>query len=78
MATHDCKQVLNKVRLALDGELTDAEEKALADELNKCDCCLEHYEIEESFKKFICDKIKRKEVSVSLIQEIRNNIQASV
>ncbi len=75
MAQHDCVQVLSKVFLALDGELTTAEEKEFFEELQKCSCCLDHYKIEEAFKEFLCRRIQRREVNSTLIISIREKIK---
>ncbi|GIV34835.1 MAG: hypothetical protein KatS3mg031_2370 [Chitinophagales bacterium] len=75
MAQHDCVQVLSKVFLALDGELTEAEEKEFYLELQRCSCCLNHFNIEKAFKEFLCQKIQRKEVNPDLIVSIREKIR---
>lgn len=75
MEKHDCIQILSKVFLALDGELTRKEEKAFLEELNKCSCCLENYSIEKSFKQFLANKIKHRSVQPALITAIREKIK---
>lgn len=77
MSQHDCLEVLSKVYLALDGEMSAADEKAFLDELNKCSCCLDHYHIERSFKEFLAEKVNRKNVNQQLMASIRTEIQAS-
>ena len=71
---HDCKNTLEKVQLALDNELTEIEEKQLLDEINNCSYCLEKYEIEQSFKKYLCNKVKRHPCNPQLADQIRNSI----
>ena len=38
--THHCDQLISKVFLALDGEMSADEEKKFLDEINQCTCCL--------------------------------------
>ncbi len=71
---HDCKATLEKVMLALDGELTTEQEKLFLDELNCCSWCLDKFEIEKSFKEYLCDKVKRHTVSSSVVDQIRAKI----
>jgi anti-sigma factor (TIGR02949 family) len=77
MGHHDCTKLLSRLFLALDGELSEDEEKQFLSELNECSCCLEHYQVEKMFKNFLCDKIQKKQVKAGVIQEIRNRIQAT-
>ena len=76
MKQHNCTEVLSKVSLALDGELTEEQERELMEDVNRCSSCLEKYNIERSFKAFLCNKICKKEVSPDLVQNIRSKIDA--
>jgi len=49
---HDCSEVISRVFLALDGELTHDEETEFMAELNRCSWCLEQFNIEKAFKEF--------------------------
>ncbi|MCY7409028.1 MAG: hypothetical protein LH473_02050 [Chitinophagales bacterium] len=71
---HDCKATLERVMLALDGELSETEEKVFLDELNCCSWCLDKFEIEKSFKEYLCDKVKRHTVSSLVVDQIRAKI----
>jgi hypothetical protein len=71
---HDCRKTLEKVRLALDNGLTEEEEKQLLIEINMCSYCLEKFEIEQSFKKYLCDKVKRHPCNPKLAEQIRISI----
>jgi len=73
--THDCTEVISRVFLALDGELTQKEEKEFMDELNRCSWCLDHFNIEKAFKEFLYTKLQRKEVKLDIIQEIKSKIK---
>ena len=72
---HDCSQVMSKVLLALDGELNKAEEEQLMKELQDCSCCLEHFQIEKSFKEFLCARLKRTCCLEKLATEIKGSIK---
>ena len=75
MEKHNCMEILSKVFLALDGELTTEEEKEFLEELRKCSCCLENYSIEKSFKEFLVTKIEQREVTPDLIVSIKEKIK---
>jgi anti-sigma factor (TIGR02949 family) len=72
---HDCSEVISRVFLSLDGELSKEEEKEFFEEIKRCSWCLEHYNIEQAFKEFICSKLGRKEVNPKLITEIKSKIK---
>ena len=73
---HDCATIISKVFLALDGALSPDEEKDFLDEINKCDRCLEQYDIAQTFKKFLSTKVKRHAVKPALIAEIKEKMKA--
>ncbi len=73
---HSCEEVLNRVYLCLDGEMSPAEEKEFLKEIDNCSCCLEKYNIERSFKEFLSARIERKSVAPSLIEDIRSQISS--
>ncbi|MDX2001541.1 MAG: hypothetical protein SFW35_03865 [Chitinophagales bacterium] len=75
MGNHDCSKLLSKVFLALDGALTVDEEKQFLDELTQCSWCLEQFNIEKSFKGFLCDKIQKKFVKPEAVAEIKARIR---
>ena len=72
---HKCKDVAEKLEMLLDGELDQATETQLIKEIKKCPACLEHYEIDEAFKKFVCNKVKRKNCTKNLKEEILEKIK---
>jgi anti-sigma factor (TIGR02949 family) len=74
---HSCKELLARVALAIDGEMTKEEEASFLAEIKQCSYCLEKYQIENSFKQFLCNKVNKKECSGSLITEIRNRIHSA-
>jgi mycothiol system anti-sigma-R factor len=75
---YNCRQTLQKVMLALDDELSEDEQRHFMQHLNGCNGCLEKFEIEKSFKKFLCDKISRRPVPQQLIDEIKSQIRKKV
>ena len=72
---HDCSEVISRVFLALDGELTHDEETEFMAELNRCSWCLEQFNIEKAFKEFLSNKLQRKEVQPGIIKEIKDKIK---
>ncbi len=72
---HDCSEVISRVFLALDGELTQDQLTEFMEDVRRCSWCLDHYDIEKTFKEFLCNKIQRKEVNPTLIIEIRSKIK---
>ena|ERR1043165_779617 len=72
---HSCDATLKKVMLALDDELTEEEEKKFLAELNSCSYCLEKYNIEKSFKTYLCNKITRHSISTKIVEQIRIRIR---
>ncbi len=75
MGNHDCSSVISKVFLALDGELNAQEEKELLAEVNRCSHCLEHYNIEKSFKDFLQQKIESRKAKSNIISSIKTKIK---
>ncbi|NNC94294.1 MAG: hypothetical protein HKN92_01950 [Chitinophagales bacterium] len=73
--SHDCSKVLAKVILALDGEMSPTEEKNFLDEINHCPSCLQKYDIEKSFKSFLCHKVHKKHISSNTISNIKDKIK---
>ena len=74
MQNHDCSQVISKVFLSLDGELSEQEENGLLAEINRCSRCLEHYSIEKSFKEFLQKKIEVRKAKSDVMATIKSKI----
>ena len=72
---HNCKEIVEKVEILLDGELDKATQEKLIKEIKRCPSCLEHYEIDEAFKKFVCQKLERKNCTNGLKAEILDKIK---
>jgi anti-sigma factor (TIGR02949 family) len=75
---HDCSSVIQRVNLALDGELTQTEMQNFLGELNRCDHCLKTYNIEKSFKDFLISKLDRKMMPQDARQSIREKISQAM
>lgn len=71
---HDCSALMKKVMMSLDGEMNEQEETEFLKDINQCSHCLENYNIEKSFKQFLHDKLKRKSISRSFIENIKAQI----
>lgn len=68
---HCCDECLRLIQLAIDGEITSPDQGSLLDELEKCSSCFEKYNIEKSFKDFLCAKIERKCIDPNTIESIK-------
>jgi|688.fasta_scaffold11050_15 hypothetical protein len=77
-APHQCEDMMSKVFLSLDGELSREEEKKFLEELNQCSCCLGKYEIEKSFKEFLSQKVNKSccfdTLAISIKQKIKQHL----
>ena len=73
--SHDCSKILSKVFLALDGEMKKHEEQEFFEEIQRCPSCLQKFDIEKSFKSFLCAKINKKHISSQTVSSIRNKIE---
>ena len=74
MSKHNCKEVADNIYLLLDGELGPEEEKRLIAEVKKCSHCLEHYNLDKTFKDFVKAKMEKKCCSEALKSEIKSKI----
>ncbi|MEO5674013.1 MAG: hypothetical protein ABIQ74_05150 [Chitinophagales bacterium] len=72
---HNCDSTLKKVMLSLDNEMSEEDEKQFLDEINQCSYCLEKFNIEKSFKEYLCGKIRRRAVPLNLADQIRAHIR---
>ena len=69
--SHMCDETLRKVLLLLDGQLDEAAQKALTEDINQCHDCLEKWRIEKEYKAFLHGKFTKKECTESLKAKIR-------
>jgi hypothetical protein len=69
--SHVCDETLKKVLLLLDGQLDDAAQKALTEDINQCHDCLEKWRIEKEYKAFLHARVAKKECTESLKAKIK-------
>ncbi len=68
---HNCRETIQRVMLALDGELGNDEEVRFIQDLKICSHCLEKYNIEKEFKLFLSHKVEKK----CCAEELKVNIR---
>ena len=73
---HDCRNFLKKVFLVLDDEVPEDEKNLFILDIQRCKSCLDHYQIEKTFKEFILTKVERKNCSSKLKEDILTQIQS--
>ena len=71
----DCRTVLNRLFLYLDGEIAGDECTAIQIHLEECFSCLHHYGFERDFKELIHRKCSEGRVPEGLAERIRINIR---
>jgi mycothiol system anti-sigma-R factor len=74
-AETDCRTVLNKLYLYLDGEISGEEFQVVAVHLEECVSCYGHYGFEKDFKELIHKKCHESRVPEGLAERIRVNIR---
>ncbi|MFT7588579.1 MAG: anti-sigma factor (TIGR02949 family) [Limisphaerales bacterium] len=78
LSMHSCKDVLQKVNLALDGELSEGEMKSFLIEVDNCSHCFQSYDTEKAFKEFLINRIEKKPMpsasKIMLQKEIMKSI----
>jgi anti-sigma factor (TIGR02949 family) len=72
---HDCSRIITQINLALDDALNQEEQEALMAEINRCSYCLDQYNIEKSFKEFLCNKINHRCIPNGLVDNIKAKIR---
>ena len=71
----DCRTVLNKLYLYLDGEISGEEFQVVAVHLEQCVSCWGHYGFEKEFKELIHRKCQSSKVPEGLAEKIRLKIR---
>ncbi|MCH8903521.1 MAG: hypothetical protein IIA45_06370 [Bacteroidetes bacterium] len=74
---HSCSELIKRVYLCLDGEMSPQQEEDFLEELGCCNSCLEKYDIEKNFKQYLIEKVQRRKISVVLVNNIRQQIKDS-
>jgi anti-sigma factor RsiW len=71
---HDCKEIVTNVHMLLDGELNPKEEQDVLCELQRCMHCLDEYNLQGKFKKFLTERLEKKSISEECRQKIKEQI----
>ncbi len=71
---HNCRETIQRVMLALDGELSSEEELRFMHDIKICSHCLEKFNIEKDFKLFLHSKVQKKCCSEDLKTNIRSQL----
>lgn len=74
LTPHDCNKVVQKMYLAIDGELTTDEMKEFLFELDRCSCCFRSFEQEKAFRAYLTSKIERRSMPDSALQKLRDTL----
>ena len=77
MANQMNQDLMNRVHLYLDNELSKEDERQLLSELRQNPKLLEKLNKEQAFKEFIKNKVSRKKVSPALVQSIKDKIRVN-
>jgi len=72
---HDCKEVVTHFNMLLDGALNPKEEQDVMCELQRCIHCLEQYNLEEKYRKFLKERIEKKSCTPECIAKIKNILE---
>lgn len=75
LTRQECTNIFEKMLLSLDGELTHEEENQLMSQMKQYPCCVQKFEIEKSYKEFLCNKLVKKPVSPHLISSIKDKVR---
>ena len=75
--SHNCKEVLSQFNLMLDGELNPKEEQNVMCELQRCMHCLQEFNLEEKYRKFIQERVKKKPCPSPFLSGLKTKIEQS-
>ena len=74
----DCRTVLERIYLFLDGEIAGEECTVIQIHLEECNGCLHRYGFERDFKELVQRKCREGSVPEGLVQRIRANIRIAL
>jgi mycothiol system anti-sigma-R factor len=77
-AETDCRAVLERLYLFLDGEIAGEECTAIEIHLEACVYCLRHYSLERDFKQFVHRTCSEGGVPAGLVDRIRAEIRQAL
>jgi len=75
MECQNREKCMKLLQLIIDNEADINEQEAFEQKLKDCMDCYKSYHLEKAIKDTLRNKIEKKTVPVSLIQEIKNKIQ---
>ena len=75
LGKEECHRIFDLMIRSLDGELSFDQEHQLMHDMQSYPCCVQKFELEKSYKEFLCNKITRKQVSDSLINTIKEKVR---
>ena len=73
----NCKEVVETLDLILDCEATDEQKDRFFEHLDKCDHCLEHYELDRIFREFVARHQHKSCCSEQLLHQIKERISVN-
>lgn len=73
--SHNCKEVVSQFNMMLDGELNPKEEQDVMCELQRCMHCLQEYNLEEKYRKFIQERVEKKCLPSTFMDKLKNTIR---
>jgi len=74
----DCRTVLNRLYLYLDGEMAGEECTVIQLHLEECISCMHHYGFERDFKELVHRKCAEGRVPETIAERIKENIRRAL
>jgi mycothiol system anti-sigma-R factor len=74
----DCRAILERLYLYLDGEIAGEECTVIQIHLEECNGCLHRYGFERDFKELIHRKCREGTMPAGLVERIRANIRVAL
>ncbi len=75
-AETDCRAILERLYLYLDGEIAGEECSVIQIHLEECNACLHRYGFERDFKELVHRKCHEGSMPTGVVERIRANIRA--
>lgn len=77
-AETDCRAVLERIYLYLDGEIAGEECTYIQVHLESCTGCLHRFGVEQDFKELVHRKCREDAIPAGLVERIRANIREAL
>ena len=74
----DCRTVLNRLYLYLDGEIAGEEGTVIQLHLEECFSCMHHYGFERDFKKLVHRKCAEGRIPEGMAERIKSNFRQAL